>query len=121
MRTRALREILSLATEDYYGLWEVRGLLRKISPGIEDSTIRQLAADTVGELFERGWVGLFTGNLGTNDVRPVTREDVARILREAVSWDPPTDAAENLAIASTPEGDAVYFSERPADNDTGST
>ena len=116
MKRRAFREILSLATEDYCGLWEVRWRLQTIFPGIEDSTIRGLAADTVSELFQRGWIGVFTGsNLGTNDVRPVTGDEAARVLREPASWDDPTDATKTLMIAATAEGEAAYFSQRPID------
>lgn len=117
-RKRALREILSLATEDYYGLWEVRRRLHAIFPGLEDSAIRQLAANTVGELLERGWVGLFTGTLRTNDVRRLAREELASILGESTSWDEPRNDEENLMIAATPEGEAAYLTERQIDDES---
>ena len=78
-------EILSLATEDYQGLWEIRSQVEQLWPALGQD-VKKTVTQAALNLLERGWVEIFEGVL---DGRATSLpQDVAKeTLRGATAWD----------------------------------
>ncbi len=100
-------EILSLATEDYQGLWEIRSQVEQLWPALGQD-VKKTVTQAALNLLERGWVEIFEGVLdGRATALP---QDVAKkILRGATAWDLPQEGERDLWIASTDAGEQAYL------------
>ncbi len=103
------REILSLATEDYQGLWEVRSHIEKagVTPG-QDA--KRAATKGALSLHQRGWIEIFEGSLLEGSATPLAREQAIRILQDPASWNLPRSNTRQLLIGATPEGEQAHLS-----------
>ncbi len=101
-------EILSLATEDYQGLWEIRSQVEQLwpAPGLD---VRERLAKATLSLLERGWVEIFEGPLDGR-ATALPREAAKAILPGTTAWDLPQEGSRDLWIAATDAGDRAYFS-----------
>jgi len=102
------REILSLATEDYQALWEIRSQVEQLWPALYDDAKEAVTQATL-KLLARGWVEIFEGLL--DDRANALPQDVAKeVLRDATAWDLPREGSRDLWIAATKAGERACFS-----------
>ena len=100
-------EILSLATEDYQALWEIRSQVEQLWPALGQD-VKEAVTQAVLNLLERGWIEIFEGLL---DGRPpaLARDLAKETLRGATVWDLPQADSRDLWIAATDAGEQAYF------------
>lgn len=100
-------EILSLATEDYQALWEIRSQVEQLWPALGQD-VKEAVTQAALNLLERGWVEIFEGLL---DGRPtaLARDLAKEALRSPTAWDLPQEGMRDLWIASTDTGERAYF------------
>jgi hypothetical protein len=100
-------EILSLATEDYQALWEIRSQVEQLWPA-RDHDVKEAVTQAALNLLERGWVEIFEGLLdGRANALP---QDLAKeTLRSATAWELPQEGSRDLWIASTDTSEQAYF------------
>jgi hypothetical protein len=104
------QEVLDLATEDYYGLWEVSWRLATVSED-ESRDSSQESADVVRCLWGRGLIDLYTQ--AGDDSEPVLVErSSSDIDLLAEDWWRPQQAGEpRVLIAATESGRTVLARE----------
>jgi hypothetical protein len=104
------QEVLDLATEDYYGLWEVSWRLATVSEDkSQDSS--QEAADVVTRLWGRGLIDLYTR--AGDDAEPVLvqRPSGDVDLSAEDRWRPQQAGEPRVLIAATDSGRTVLARE----------
>lgn len=108
MTDRVVREILSVASEDYQGLWEVRSQIEQM-PGVDRASVPALLSQAVGRLLERKWVRLYRGALLGGHAVPIADDEAERLLGQPDTWQVPAEDRGDLSLASTPAGERAYF------------
>jgi hypothetical protein len=93
--TRDERVILDLASEDYYGLFEVAANRKGAEAGIRG-------------LLSKGLIALFR-KIGPNTYQPVSVNDYEEALADA-NWNSEIEGNYFIAFTTTEEGDRVYES-----------
>jgi len=101
-------EILSLATEDYQGLWEIRSQVVQLWPALGQD-VEEALSKAVLNLLDRGWIELFEGLLDGR-ATALRRDRAREVLRSAPVWAPPHERSRDLWIAATEAGERAYFS-----------
>lgn len=101
---RIEREILSLSTEDYQGLWEIRSQIEQRF-GQDERDIRDALTNATVSLLERGWLQVFQGSLVENRATPLANEAAREILLDAGSWMPPESNQRQLLVGATEAGE----------------
>jgi len=99
-------EILSLATEDYQGLWEIRSQVVQLWPALGQD-VEEALSKAVLNLLDRGW--LFEGLLDGR-ATALRRDRAREVLRSAPVSAPPHEGSRDLWIAATEAGERAYFS-----------
>jgi hypothetical protein len=102
-------EILSLATEDYQGLWEVRSHVEQ-SLGAWDNTVTAAVARAAGNLLRRGLIEIYRGSLRHERVALVPKEEAQEALSETSAWHLPENDLEAFLLTATPKGERAYAS-----------
>lgn len=102
-------EILSLATEDYQGLWEVRSHVEE-SLGTRDGPVTAAVARAAGNLLRRGLIEIYKGSLRHERVAPVPKEEAQAALSETSAWHLPENDLEAFLLTATPKGERTYAS-----------
>jgi hypothetical protein len=99
-------EVLDLATEDYYEIWEVSWRLATISNDDSLDFAREAAA-VVESLWERGLIELYTQ--ATDSAEPVRVERISGSINFSAPdlWTPPQVNEPRLLIASTDLGESA--------------
>ena len=104
--SRLESEILALAVEDYYGLWE---LLHQPQARQRPWTMSEIT-EAVHNLVNRGWVSLYEGSRFDNDHELVPSQDNAAVLYDPTNWRAPdTLWSKQVYVAATPTGEAAYL------------
>lgn len=106
--SQAERTILELATEDFYGLWEVRWEIERLFPAAELDEVLARSREVVLHLLRRGWIDVFSGELKGNDMLPVDEAALAEVLGSPESWEQLSPDKPQLAIAATDAGERAY-------------
>ena len=104
------REILELAVEDLYGLWEIIWRLRSRFPDSKASELRNIAEATVRELVTRGYVVLYRRSKAPERETLLTVDEADTILSIQTSWDDPIGDSVQILIGATEEGKHAYYS-----------
>ena len=114
-RFRELRkEILSLATEDYYPLWELRNALLSEGDSLESSTDELLPV--VQRMVQEGLLHVYTGQWSSTERRRLDRPNLAALIAERTWWSEPSNADDQqLLVAATEKGTSSYMSDRLTD------
>lgn len=79
------REILELAEEDFYGVWEV-GWRLVTALGVDPSSDPRSAADAVASLRREGHVEIYVREWTDDEPRPLAASGRSIDLREASAW-----------------------------------
>lgn len=105
---RLQRELLSLATEDWYFLAEG---LSAVQRSIADGTFphRETAGRAIQSLLERGWIRLARLNFTTNEESDIAKGQEAQVLQHDESWASPNDRNPwAVVFAATEAGEREY-------------
>jgi hypothetical protein len=104
------RRILSLATEDFYGLWEIPSLVKDVFPQLNEQDVRELAETVLRELMDRHLIRLYRGMRFAGEERALAREESESALADANNWIIDASAEkENVRIAATEMGEREYY------------
>lgn len=108
---KLLHHILSSATEDYLGLYEVVWEINARYPETEVRQRHPAAKWVVESLLSRGWVELYECRdyiKAVSEFEKVPPEKWSNVLETTANWEPHWEGL-SYWIASSPEGDRVYF------------
>ncbi len=93
-------EILSMASEDYYGLYEVIWLLNNLQPHLAEGTRVEMAKTSVRELLASGQINIYESIGLSNDYKRLSKEVAERVIMNEVSWDLPSKESTNYFISA---------------------
>lgn len=103
------RAILDLATEDYYGLYEILWRLNTLFPDASLGERFSAAQTAMGLLVSGGLVDLYRTGSDSREYTRVPREIAHAKLEETAAWEPPVSReAERYAFAATSAGESEY-------------
>lgn len=104
------RRILSLATEDFYGLWEIPSVVKQAFPNLNEQDVRELGERVLRELMERHLICIYRGTRFAGEERALAREESESALADAKNWTVDSIAEEeNVRIAATEMGEREYY------------
>ena len=104
------RRILSLATEDFYGLWEIPSVVRDVFPQLNERDAMDLAKRVLRELIDRHLIRVYLGTRFVGEERALAREESESALADAKNWTVESSSeGENVRIAATEMGDREYY------------
>lgn len=103
-------KILELAVEDFYGLWEVIGVLRSFFPGSDPVEIQQIAERIVKELLLRRLVTVVLRRAGSAQEVVIRDDEIEDVLLSERVWREPTADSHQILVAATEEGERLYYS-----------
>jgi hypothetical protein len=108
--TEVEQEILSLATEDAYGLWEVLPVVRKFFPGLDERETREVAERTLHQLIARNLIRLYRGTRFAGEEKPLASAENETALSDARSWNENAPSTqEHVRIVATELGEREYY------------
>lgn len=121
----AVKRLLSSATEDYFGLYEVIWEFNAAFPHASIGEKYGAAEAAVRDLLGRGWIALYRRKDGFTQSSPryeqIEPEQVEAVLQNPTSWYPEY-ADERIECTTTEAGDNAYYggelrrnSERPTE------
>ena len=98
------KEVLELACEDYYGLYEIIWTLNASHPEISESEKIACATLAVQSLLNRGWIQLYSSEwpsqshklLSSSELRSISLSDDIEL------WQP---SEQNISFAATDAGE----------------
>jgi len=106
------REILSLATEDWYPIWDVVAISRKMSPALDEPTHHEVARAALTRMVEGELIFLcLFKHIGNKEVRIPNEQghdilcDVSNWQRDASGW--------HVCFAATEKGEQTYYALPP--------
>src|SRR5437879_1156142 len=101
-REQVERELLSVATEDWYSVAEGESVVRNLLPGVEHE-LRQIVTTAILSLLEQGWIKVARLNFATGEAAPIPETEVEAVLQDDGSWNPPrTHDARAVSFTATP-------------------
>jgi len=104
------RELLSLATEDWYSLPEALGVVRDLFPALDESDRIELARVTVSRMIENDLLLLcLFKHIGSKEIR-IAKERSDDLLCDMSNWQPVPAAQWHLRFVATEKGKRIYFS-----------
>lgn len=105
----AKRLVLTSATEDYTGLYEVVWELNTVYSTTSLGEKYAAAETAVRELLQQGWIALYRRRgLGKDETyEPIEATSIEEVLANPVSWYPDYGGV-CIVLTSTAEGERVY-------------
>lgn len=105
----AKRLVLTSATEDYTGLYEVVWELNTMYSTASLGGKYAAAETAVRELLQQGWIALYRRRDGGTDetYEPIEATSIEEVLTNPVSWYPDYGGV-CIVLASTEEGERAY-------------
>lgn len=100
--------ILDIATEDYYGLWEVLWAAKEYFPELGPCDLFLETKLRIFEMVEEGLIQIFWLSPSLEEI--VLAEDWKEQLENPENWDIASADRWHLRIASTEKGNQIYFS-----------
>ena len=100
------KEILSLACEDYFGLYEIIWEVSKSNPEIGESEKILVAATAVQSLLNQGLIQLYDSQWSTQQHKPVSK---SILYTNPKLWQP---SEHYVSLVATDAGEKVYFNKR---------
>jgi hypothetical protein len=103
-------EIIDLASEDDYGLWELLWHRLGRSSSMEVKQHRSALAEALNSLMESGRAVLVQRQGPSGEAGEVSGEHAKRLLAADWSWTEPVAGQLQILVRLTAKGDADYFS-----------
>jgi hypothetical protein len=111
----AALDILSLAEEDWYGLYEIFWRIQGTSSGKSRESAFLKSKAIVKELLRKGLVELSWYSQHSNKYETVRPEEMDASLNHETHWHAPTSADKpGLGIHATEQGKSLYLSNNPS-------
>src|SRR5258705_5467922 len=108
--TEIQRRILSLATEDFYGLWEVPAVVKDVFPDLDEQHARELSEKILRELIDRHLIRIYRGTRFAGEERPLADTESESALTDASNWRHDVSIAkEHVRISATEIGEREYY------------
>jgi hypothetical protein len=105
------REVLSLAVDDFTGVWEVAAIVASLDPALDDEAVRETARkETVG-LVTAGLLDVFVGPWVGTAPKALTGNEAAAAVSDPVAYARPPTAPILAYVMATSRGEAAYFGE----------
>lgn len=103
-------DALSLATEDYEGLWTAGAILRNRTPNSSGEDLKQRGHGAITSLLEKGLVALYHCSARDNGTYKIVLSDkVKDVLEKPENWQVAVeDDVPYFCYASTDEGWKAY-------------
>jgi hypothetical protein len=101
------RAILDLATEDWYGLWEIYNHVARELGRTADMTLREELRRKLGDMLAGGLLDAAIWSEGPP--RTVSPDTVRALPIDSELWGSPENSVEQLRITATDAGDRQYF------------
>ena len=105
------REVLGLATEDRYGLWEALWLLRTKCPQVGEPELQDMAKRIVSNLLTAGYIYISRYDPRKEAEDILSREQALKEIDNAANWLPPAQEKRYIAFSSMEAGDKIYYKE----------
>lgn len=104
-------EILSMATEDLNGLWEVLWYLCTLFPNKDKHELRMTAESIVKKLLTLGLIYLCRYSSAKDEEVLLQSDEVSAVLSNQENWEPPsTITSTHIRFSSTDKGEHLYYS-----------
>lgn len=108
IRDEARRQILSMAVDDAFGLWELRWALEACFPEMPPRALLKIVQEALYGLVVARLVAVEIDDPKTGAVQQ-TVDEVARILAEDRWWEPPEEPSwQRVVFFATPAGERAY-------------
>lgn len=109
MQVLATREILTMGSEDVYGLWEVIWSLRGLLPDRTEEELRSIAQAEMRRLLASGLIYLCRYTATTDRDFRLDAAEAEAALERVDHWSPPASIeAEHLRFSATEAGERAY-------------
>ncbi|MFO7271779.1 MAG: hypothetical protein DIU58_010060 [Sphaerobacter thermophilus] len=109
IRDEARRQILSMAVDDAFGLWELRWTLEACFPEIPRPALLKIVQEALYGLVAAGLVAVEIDDPAAGSVQR-TVDEAARIIAEERWWEPPAEPpAPRVVFFATPAGERAYL------------
>jgi hypothetical protein len=82
------QEVLELAREDYYGLYEIIWILNSSQPEISRKEKIRIADGVVRLLIDKGFIDLFSSEWKTQSHKAILQKDYQKFLADDAAWQP---------------------------------
>lgn len=117
MKLTALhREILDLAVEDYYGLWEIEDVVARGLPEPEIARAREVSRSLMLELADGGLIEFYLGTRFAGEERPLAVDEMPDFLVVDRYWDAAGPTSEpHVRIGATKKGEEQLQVENPSE------
>ena len=108
--TEIQRRILDLATEDFYGLWEIPAVVKEILPDLDEEHARDLSEKTVLELVDRHLIKIYRGTRFAGEERALSLDEIQSALADANNWRGDLSTLkEHVRFGATEIGEREYY------------
>lgn len=101
------RDILELAVEDLYGLWELVWRAKRRYPETSDSDVRAIVQDSVRRLLGEGLISLYR-RAAEDNFAAVSPRSAESILTDPRNWDEPRSDPLEFRVGATEQGKRQY-------------
>ena len=102
--------ILELASEDYYGLWEVCWKIQRLRPKDSAAEVRKICINAVRDLVQRGLIHLMRRRGPAGKETLLSENEILNVLNDVSSWEEPFKDSIQFLVGATEEGKEVYYS-----------
>jgi len=103
-------EILSMATEDWFPLWNILQTVRSVFPDVSEEETREVAERAVTNLLDQGLIQFC---YDYSDAETLDQLESRIALAAASSWELPAESLRQVCYAATEAGERRYFSPSP--------
>jgi hypothetical protein len=116
-RDKVRMEALSLATEDYFGLYELIWGLNARFPDASIDEKLNAAQAALAELLSQGLVEVYFARSSPSEYIPLDPKRAPTLIADPDSWRSPSQVLDGTfyAFCATPAGERAYFSLSPED------
>ena len=106
----AAAALLSLATEDRFGLYEAIAELNRLFPDESLDRKYDVAKEALAYLYQKGWIQFENVIDSTEHLQasPISDADVPAMLSDRANWHPP-HSDERVTFSSTDAGFKAYM------------
>jgi hypothetical protein len=82
------QEVLELACEDYYGLYEIIWMLNNSQPEISKTEKIRIADGVIRLLLDKGFIDLFSSEWKTQSHKVILQANYQKFLADDAAWQP---------------------------------
>ena len=110
MKTMVQNEILKLAVEDYYGLWELFWAIRENYPNYSADEFLEIAQEATKYLLSSGSIILYSRQGADGTEVQMQELDAEEAISNPQNWREPSRNTIQILVGSTAYGEKVYYS-----------